>query len=155
MSTDDETELLSSLIAFITAWTSVRTQGRIAAEVGVAIPESDVRALFTLGMFGKPVRPAQLADELQITRPTMSKMIGRLEESGLVTRSASTDDARGTLVSLTRAGSDAYARIAEAAESYVHAALDGVPPGTAQTISGVMRHLIDELPGQTDTARGR
>jgi len=48
--------------------------------------------------------PAQLASAFQVTRPTMTSTLSRLEKSGLVTIKPDPDDGRGKLVALTAAG---------------------------------------------------
>ena len=51
-----------------------------------------------------PSSPAQLASAFQVTRPTMTSTLARLEKSGLVTIKPDPDDGRGKLVALTPAG---------------------------------------------------
>jgi|TARA_R100001244_G_scaffold86820_3_gene66319 DNA-binding MarR family transcriptional regulator len=48
--------------------------------------------------------PAKLASAFQITRPTMTSTLARMEKAGLVTIKADPQDRRGKLVSVTAAG---------------------------------------------------
>ncbi len=48
--------------------------------------------------------PAQLAEDFQVSRPTMSNTLSRLERSGLVEIMANPDDGRGKRVSITDKG---------------------------------------------------
>ena len=48
--------------------------------------------------------PAQLASAFQITRPTMTSTLARMEKSGLVAIRPDPEDGRGKLVSVTAAG---------------------------------------------------
>lgn len=48
--------------------------------------------------------PAQLASAFQLTRPTMTSTLGRMEKAGLVTMRPDPEDGRGKLVSLTPKG---------------------------------------------------
>ncbi len=48
--------------------------------------------------------PAKLASAFQITRPTMTSTLARMEKAGLVTIKADPADGRGKLVSLTAGG---------------------------------------------------
>jgi len=146
-----ETQVLSSLVELVTAWTSVATQGRIATQVGVTIPETDIRALYTLGRVGGAIRPSALADELQIARPTMSKMISRMTGEGLaerteLPRNAATGDGRGALVALTPAGQAAYRALVDAGQVMVSAALGDLSAADALVVTRVMRRLVEELP---------
>ncbi len=142
-----EGDLLASLVALITAWSSHHTQGRIAAEVGVVIHEADVRALYTLGRLGGEARPMRLAAAIEVTRPTMSKMLARLVEAGLIERSLSEGDARGALISLSSAGAAAYDRLVESGLRMVNAALADVTPMQVAGLSHVIDKLVDTLPG--------
>jgi DNA-binding MarR family transcriptional regulator len=48
--------------------------------------------------------PAALASAFQVTRPTMSSTLARMEKSGLIAIRADASDGRAKLVSLTEAG---------------------------------------------------
>lgn len=48
--------------------------------------------------------PAQLASAFQITRPTMTSTLARMEKAGLVAIRPDPEDGRGKLVSVTAAG---------------------------------------------------
>lgn len=63
-------------------------------------------ALSTLGNVrrGGPQRLTQLAQLEGVARPTMTAVVSRLEEEGLVTRSAEPSDRRVALVAITSAG---------------------------------------------------
>ena len=86
-------ELLDALVSLVASWSSPVVQGEIATRMGLSINEADVRTLHTIGRFGS-LRPAQLAAELYLTRPTTSKSLARLAGAGLIERRSATDDAR-------------------------------------------------------------
>lgn len=48
--------------------------------------------------------PAKLASAFQITRPTMTSTLARMEKAGLVVIRADPEDGRGKLVSVTKSG---------------------------------------------------
>ena len=50
------------------------------------------------------LRMQDLCERVQRSQSTLSRMVGRLESQGLVTRSVSPDDRRGVTTSLTAAG---------------------------------------------------
>lgn len=93
MAQDEVDELLSAMVELVSAWSSLTVQGRITDRIGLDINESDVRLLHTIGRLGA-VRPAQLADALQVSRPTISKSLIRLGMAGLTTRRTAHDDRR-------------------------------------------------------------
>ncbi len=78
-------ELLDALVSLVASWSSPVVQGEIATRMGLSINEADVRTLHTIGRFGS-LRPAQLAAELYLTRPTTSKSLARLAGAGLIER---------------------------------------------------------------------
>ena len=69
---------------------------------------SDYSVLAALRRAGEPYRlsPSGLYSRLQRSSGGMTKMLKRLEERGLVRRTADPADGRGSLVSLTRSGID-------------------------------------------------
>jgi len=111
--------VLSALVDLVSAWSSPAVQTKIARGVGLEINENDVRALHTLGRLGGETRPAGHAEELHLSRPTMSKALGRLAAAGLVTRSPSASDRRAADVSLTVAGYEAYRGLVAAGAALV------------------------------------
>ncbi|WP_245514987.1 MarR family winged helix-turn-helix transcriptional regulator [Jiella endophytica] len=60
-----------------------------------------------------PVNVSTLAELLAVRPSTVSKMLDRLIERGLVTRSSNARDARRTMVHLTPAGLEAQRRVRE------------------------------------------
>ncbi len=50
----------------------------------------------------EPIRLTDLAIEMQVTKPSATTMVQRLERKGLVERKASLEDARSKLVILTQ-----------------------------------------------------
>lgn len=59
--------------------------------------------LATLGEHG-PCAVGEIADHLGVEQPTITKMVRRLEPSGVIERSLDPDDGRRTLISLTAEG---------------------------------------------------
>ncbi|HHG2231652.1 TPA: MarR family transcriptional regulator [Vibrio parahaemolyticus] len=57
--------------------------------------------LRVIQVFPEGVRITELADELQVTKPSASNMVVRLEKKGLVKRIACNEDARAKRVLLT------------------------------------------------------
>jgi DNA-binding MarR family transcriptional regulator len=56
---------------------------------------------------GGPVRNGDLAARENVAAPTMTRMVGAMEEAGLVSRGPDPSDARGSLVSLAPGGAAA------------------------------------------------
>ncbi len=56
----------------------------------------------------EPIRITDLAEEMQVSKPSASNMVVRLEKKGLVSRIACSDDARAKRVLLTNKAEDNF-----------------------------------------------
>jgi DNA-binding MarR family transcriptional regulator len=83
----------------------------------VGIPRSEAGVLGTLARGAR--RITDLADQEGLAQPTMTLLVKRLEERGLVAREPDASDGRAVLVSITDAGTAAL----EAARARYRAAL--------------------------------
>ncbi|MBP6685059.1 MAG: MarR family transcriptional regulator [Leucobacter sp.] len=138
-------DLLAAVIGLVANWNAVSTQGSIARAVGVDIAAGDVRALYTLGLLGGAARPTEFAEALAQTRPTTSKLIGRLEVAGLVERSRAVGDLRAVDIVFTEQGSEAYARLVAAGASMVDQAMTGMATAEIDVITAAAKRLTGEF----------
>src|SRR6201996_4528910 len=99
MQTISSTELAHRLRPAIT-----RLGRRMRQEAGGDLSPSQVAALSTITGHG-PLTPSELAARERIQRPTATRVLARLEEAGLIARTADPADRRSSLVSATPAGS--------------------------------------------------
>ena len=74
----------------------------LVRQLGGKWSRTEVSLLSTLS-YG-PRRITELADFERLAQPTMTQLVKRLEQSGLVTRERQADDGRVVLVDLTEAG---------------------------------------------------
>jgi DNA-binding MarR family transcriptional regulator len=79
-----------------------RTARRLRQEGGGLTPTLGA-ALATVEHHG-PLTPSDLAARERIQRPTATRLIGRLEEDGLVARTADPIDRRSCLITISAAG---------------------------------------------------
>src|SRR5687768_12318497 len=96
--TERDTELPARLRMAI-----ARTARRMRQEAGDDLSPSMTAALATIERHG-PLAPSRLADLERIKRPTATRVLRRLEEEGLIERTADPSDGRGAVVSITRQG---------------------------------------------------
>src|ERR671914_784632 len=73
-------------------------QEAFKAEGGGHLSPSLSAALVTIESHG-PLTPSELAEREQVKRPTITRVVAKLEELGLVTRTQDPDDGRAWLVS--------------------------------------------------------
>src|SRR4051794_7808975 len=80
-----------------------RTARRLRQEAGTDLGPSQTAALATIDRHG-PLTPSELARMERIQRPTATRIVARLEETGLVERVADPSDGRSFTVSATAGG---------------------------------------------------
>lgn len=95
-----------------------RTARRLRQEGSEGFSPSQVAVLATLERHG-PLSPSELAEREQVKRPTATRVIARLGEAGLVTRTADPDDRRCALVSLTPEGAALLRRVRARKTAYL------------------------------------
>ncbi|MCR2802100.1 MarR family transcriptional regulator [Microbacterium sp. zg-Y818] len=119
-----EAVLLTSLTQLMAQWASLTRQTVVAREAGLTIDAGDIRPIYTLGRVG-PIRAGDLAADLRLTRPTMSKQLARLETAGLVTKSPDPDDGRASIVALSPEGERVFALLVQRGREMVDEAMRG------------------------------
>jgi DNA-binding MarR family transcriptional regulator len=86
-----------------------------------------------------PGRLTVLATATGVSQPSMTQLVGRLEREGLVVRLADPDDARATLVAITKAGRALRAELRESQHERLGGLLDTLSPDEEATLSLAMR----------------
>src|SRR5215218_10009608 len=84
-------------------------------------------ALATIDCHG-PLTPSELAVRERIQRPTATRVLARLEEAGLVERTADPADRRSSLVSTTQEGTALLATVRERKDANLVERLDRLAP---------------------------
>jgi DNA-binding MarR family transcriptional regulator len=77
-----------------------RLARRLRTSTGGGLTSSQLSALFAIEASG-PLRLADLSSIERVSAPTITRIVDRLEEAGLVSRQPDPHDRRGTLVSIT------------------------------------------------------
>jgi DNA-binding MarR family transcriptional regulator len=80
-----------------------RLNRRIRIDGGDSLPPLQLSALSTIALHA-PLRLSELAKREAVTAPTMSRVLGALDEQGLVVRTPDPQDARGVLITLSARG---------------------------------------------------
>ena len=93
-----------------------------------------IRTLAALDSHG-PRRVTDLAALEQVTQPSMSALVGRLESQQLVTRSADAADARSVIVSITEAGRAVLADVVERRNRLLAERLAELPAADRDAVS--------------------
>lgn len=100
------------------------------------------RVLATLSDGGAlPV--GELAREVIVKQPTLTKLVQRMAEAGWVAVRADPADARRTLVEATARGRDAVQRLTRAAKSHETEVLGSFDRAEVETLKKILRALIE------------
>jgi DNA-binding MarR family transcriptional regulator len=95
-----------------------RTARRLRQEGTVGFSPSQGAMLATIDRHG-PLTPSELAQRERVQRPTVTRMLARLEEDGIVQRAADPADGRSFLVSLTPHGRELLAEVRTRKDAYL------------------------------------
>ena len=105
-------------------------------------------ALATIDCHG-PLTPSELAKRERIQRPTATRVVARLEESGLVQRTADPQDRRSALLSTTPAGDELLASVRDRKDAYLAQRLDVLSPedlAVLERAAGILERMLEEAP---------
>jgi DNA-binding MarR family transcriptional regulator len=113
------------------------------------------RALSTLATRG-PQRVTELAVSEQVAQPTMSALVARLEDHGLVERSADPSDSRRTLISITREGKKQWRSMVALRTNLLASGLALLTASEKKSLEAALpalERLVDELQGAPHARR--
>jgi MarR family transcriptional regulator, transcriptional regulator for hemolysin len=85
----------------------------------------------------------ELAQSLEIEGPTLVRRLDQLELENLVTRKASANDRRATVISLTQKGRSLFLKLRSAMAEMESTLLSGLSADDVETTLRVLRHLIE------------
>jgi DNA-binding MarR family transcriptional regulator len=123
-----------------------RSARRLRQEAGVELSPSLTAALATLDRHG-PITPSELAVRERIQRPTVTRLLGRLEEAGLVSRTPDPHDRRSSLISATPAGRALMDELRTRKTAYLARRLEELDPEDRLVLERaaiVLERMLDE-----------
>lgn len=137
--------LLSTMTGLISRWSSLELQRRITAECGITLDPVAVAALYTLGLSGGTSRPSSLADTLHLSRPSTSKLIARMHDAELLTRTTDPGDRRAITVTLTPMGQQMFRLLIDAGVSMVADATRTWHADEVSTLTRLMQRFLTDI----------
>src|SRR5437763_3241816 len=117
MQTTSVTEIKEELAPRL-RWAITRMARRLRQEAGVDLGPSQVAALATIERHG-PLSPSELAERERIKRPTATRIVGHLEDAGLLERVKDPADGRGSILSVTAEGRSVLKRLRARKTAYI------------------------------------
>jgi DNA-binding MarR family transcriptional regulator len=127
-STSPDVELASRLRTAV-----ARTARRLRQESGTGLSPSLTAALVTVERHG-PLTPSELAARERVQRPTITRVVYRLEELGLVSRAADPADRRSALITITLAGRELLAAARTRKDAFLSERLEALDPQDRATL---------------------
>jgi len=121
-----------------------RSARRLRQESGTGLSPSLTAALATIERHG-PLTPSELAARERVQRPTVTRIVGRLEEVGLVMRAADPGDRRSSLITVTRAGRELLASARTRKDAFLSERLEALGPDDRATLERAAALLEDML----------
>ena len=123
-----------------------RTARRLRQEAGTGLSPSLGSALASIDRHG-PVTPSALAERERVRRPTITRILGRLEEAGLAERAGDPGDRRSSLVTATPAGRALLREQRNRKDAYLArrlAALGDEDRATLERAAAILERLLEE-----------
>lgn len=123
---------------------SARFHAETVAATAVPVTRSGLRFLSLVADTG-PVSATRLAQGLDLSQPTASRVLQQLETAGLVARQASSSDGRVSLYRVTAQGRRALAKVHAFHVSQLAEALDEVDAERRGALAGAVTELVGHL----------
>ena len=123
-----------------------RLARRMRQEASGDLSPTQSAALATIDCHG-PLTPSELALRERIQRPTATRVLARLEEAGLIERTADPADRRSSLLRTTVSGHEVLAAVRERKDAYLARRLDRLSPSELATLeraAGILERVLDE-----------
>jgi DNA-binding MarR family transcriptional regulator len=113
---------------------------------------SQLSCLATVGRDG-PLSLGALAERERVAAPTMTGIVARLADDGLVERRPDPADGRSRLVSITDAGRDRVADVRERKNQWLRARLDELDADDSRTLLAAAE-VMERLAASSETLIG-
>jgi DNA-binding MarR family transcriptional regulator len=123
----------------------VRLHDFLRAEARVDVDRAGLALLYVLHVNGASLRLTDLAEQLHIDAPAVTRKAQQLERSGLVGRSRDSADGRATRLQLTAAGGDAISRILAARRAWLTGLLSGWPESEQAEFARLLRQFTSDV----------
>jgi DNA-binding MarR family transcriptional regulator len=123
-----------------------RMARRLRQEAGAELSPSQTAALATIERHG-PLTPSELAERERVQRPTVTRVLARLEEAGLVERAADPADRRCSLVSISAEGRELLDAVRARKDAFLSRRIDALDTADRETLERAAAILERMLKG--------
>ncbi|MBV8952410.1 MAG: MarR family transcriptional regulator [Actinobacteria bacterium] len=145
MSAHDDLEVIERALAELMRLASSRRvhDSRMRA-VGLMLSRTETRFLARIDELG-PRSVTALADELDVSQPTASRALRRLEDLGLVQRRSDEADGRVAIYDVSARGRRERERLQDLMRTQLSDALAGLPPNRRHDLAVLMEDLAGRI----------
>jgi DNA-binding MarR family transcriptional regulator len=123
-----------------------RMARRLRQEAQTDLGPSSIAALATIERSG-PLTPSELARIERIQRPTVTRLLARLTEGELVTRTSDPDDGRSSIVAISPEGRAALTRLRKRKTAYLAKQIRALPGDDIETLARaaeILEQVLEE-----------
>jgi DNA-binding MarR family transcriptional regulator len=123
-----------------------RTARRLRQEASADLSPSLISALASVDRHG-PLTPSELASHERVQRPTVTRVLARLEELGLIERAPDPADRRSALISTSAEGRALLRRQRSRKDLYLARRLATLEPDELATLdraAAILERMLDE-----------
>jgi len=123
-----------------------RMARRLRQEAGAQLSPSQTAALATIERHG-PLTPSELAERERVQRPTVTRVLARLEEAGLVERAADPGDRRCSLVSISAEGRELLDAVRARKDAFLARRIDALEPADREALdraAAILERMLKE-----------
>jgi DNA-binding MarR family transcriptional regulator len=138
-------EIESALHSLSRSLRQVRLHDFLRAEARVDVDRAGMALLYVLHVNGASLRLTDLAEQLHIDAPAVTRKAQQLERSGLVGRTRDTADGRATRLQLTAAGGQTISRILAARRAWLTGLLSGWPESEQAGFARLLRQFTSDV----------
>ena len=124
----------------------IRTARRLRQEAGTDLSPSLATALATIERHG-PLTPSELAHRERVQRPTITRVLARLEDAGLVDRAGDPADRRSCLLSISSDGSALLDAVRTRKDAFLAQRLDALDADDRATLdraAAILERMLQE-----------
>ena len=120
---------------------------RLASEVGLTVPQ--LVCLRAIDAEKDGITPSRVADEVHLSRATITGILDRLSKRGLVTRERTSSDRRVVTLHVTDAGVELLSQAPSPLHSQFARRLAALSPEEQAGILGVLEEVVRMMEAQT------
>lgn len=136
------TQLAGSLAALVNLWWGPTFRTNVIEASGAPVGLTEARVLWILG-FRATAQPSELATEMEIGAPSITKAIAKLRSRGLVTLTTNSEDRRGRIIGLTEDGQRVTQRLYDIGDELVGRIIADWEPAQVSAFTELMNSFVE------------